>query len=88
MPWSLHSEVLPDSLLQLFYLSRRSILKQEMIQTPEGDGCGDLVAKLCPTLCDPMDCSPSGSSVHRIFQARMLEWVSVSISRGPFRPRY
>ena len=33
------------------------------------------VALSCPTLCDPMDCSPPGSSVHGIFQARMLEWV-------------
>ena len=36
------------------------------------------VAKLCLTLCDPMDCSPPGSSVHGIFQARILEWVSIS----------
>ena len=33
------------------------------------------VAQSCPTLCDPMDCSPPGSSVHGIFQARILEWV-------------
>ena len=36
----------------------------------------------CPTLCDPMDCSPPGSSVHGIFQARVLEWVAISFSRG------
>ena len=35
------------------------------------------VAQLCPTLSDPMDCSPPGSSVHGIFQARALEWVPV-----------
>ena len=34
-----------------------------------------MVAHLCPTLCDPMDCSPPGSSVHGIFQARILEWL-------------
>ena len=33
------------------------------------------VAQSCPTLSDPMDCSPPGSSVHGIFQARVLEWV-------------
>ena len=33
------------------------------------------VTQSCPTLCDPMDCSPPGSSVHGIFQARVLEWV-------------
>ena len=38
------------------------------------------VAQSCPTLCDPMDCSPSGSSVHGIFQARILEWVAISFS--------
>ena len=41
----------------------------------------------CPTLCDPMGCSPPGSSVHGIFQARILEWVAISSSRGFFRPR-
>ena len=41
-----------------------------------------LSAQLCPTLCNPMDCSPPGSSVHGILQARMLEWVIISSSRG------
>ena len=40
------------------------------------------VAQLCPTLCDPMDCSPPGSSDHGIFQARILEWVAISFARG------
>ena len=39
-----------------------------------------LGTKSCPTLCDPMDCSPPGSSVHGIFQARILEWVAISSS--------
>ena len=38
------------------------------------------VALLCPTLCDPIDCSPPGSSVHEILQARILEWVAISSS--------
>ena len=46
-----------------------------------------LVAQLCPTLCDPMDCSPSDYSDHGIFQARILEWVAISFSRGSSRPR-
>ena len=37
--------------------------------------------------CDPMDCSPSGSSVHGTLQARILEWVANPFSRGSFRPR-
>ena len=41
----------------------------------------------CPTLCDPMDCSSPGSSVHRILQARILEWVATSSSRGFSGPR-
>ena len=45
------------------------------------------VAQLCPNLCDPMDCSPPGSSVHGIFQARVLEWVAISFSRGSSWPR-
>ena len=36
-----------------------------------------LVARLCPTVCDPMDCSPSGRSVHGVLQARVLEWVAI-----------
>ena len=39
-----------------------------------------LVAQLCPTLCDPMDCSPPGSFVHGIFQARVLEWDAIAFS--------
>ena len=46
-----------------------------------------LVAQLCLTLCSPMDCSPPGSSVHGIFQARILEWVAISYSRGSSWPR-
>ena len=34
----------------------------------------------CPTLCDPMDCSLPGSSIHGIFQARVLEWVAIAFS--------
>ena len=49
--------------------------------------CCVLVAQLCPTLCDPMDCNPPASSVHKIFQARILEWVAISFSRGSSQPR-
>ena len=45
-----------------------------------------LVAQSRPTLCDPMDCSPPGSSVHWILQARVLEWVAVPSSRGSSQP--
>ena len=39
------------------------------------------VGQSYPTLCDPMDCSPPGFSIHRIFQARVLEWVAISFSK-------
>ena len=44
-------------------------------------------AQSCLTLCDPMDCSPSSSSVHGILQARILEWVAICFSRGSSWPR-
>ena len=45
------------------------------------------VTQSCPTLCDPVDCSLPGSSVYEIFQARVLEWVAISFSRGSSQPR-
>ena len=44
-------------------------------------------SQLCPTLCNPIDCSPPGSSVHGIFQARVLEWAAIPFSRGSSLPR-
>ena len=46
------------------------------------------ITKPCPILCGPMDCSPPGSSVHGILQARILEQVVISYSRGSSCPRY
>ena len=45
------------------------------------------VSQSCLTLCDPMDCSLPDSSVHGIFQARVLEWVAISCARGSSQPR-
>ena len=55
-------------------LHHYEILESEVIQS-------------CPTLRHPMDCSLPGSSVRGIFQARVLEWVSISFSRGSSQPR-
>ena len=41
-----------------------------------------LLLQLCPTICDPMDCNPPGSSAHEIHQVRILEWVAMLSSRG------
>ena len=46
-----------------------------------------VVTQLCLALCDPMDWSLPGSSIHGIFRARVLEWVAISFSRGSSRPR-
>ena len=45
------------------------------------------ITQSCPTLCDPVDGSLPGSSINGILQARILEWVSISISRGSSQPR-
>ena len=47
-----------------------------------------LVCQSCLTLCDPTDCSPPGSSVHGILQARILEWVAISFSRQEYWSGY
>ena len=54
---------------------------------PKG-GHGGLVAKPCPTLCNPKDHSLPGSSVHGIFQTRIPLWVAISFSRGSSQPRH
>ena len=43
------------------------------------------VTQLCPTLSDPVDCSPPGSSIHGILQARILEWVAIAFSSDPLK---
>ena len=53
--------------------------------SPTWSSC--LVIQSCPTLSDPMDCSPSGSSVHGILQERILVWVAISFSRRSSRAR-
>ena len=49
--------------------------------------CKVLVAQSCPTLCNPMDCSTSGSSVHGILQIKILEWATIPFSRESSQPR-
>ena len=72
----LHQSTCPvslDTLIRLIFLSQNL---GHFIQVSE-------IAQSCPTPCDPMDCSPPGSSVHGIFQARVLEWVAISFSKTP-----
>ena len=72
------------TLVQLnYWLIRSSQLKYTLIWT----SVLCLVTHWGPTLCDPMDCSLPGSSVHGILQARTLEWVAIPFSRGCSWPR-
>ena len=57
------------------------------IRNLDGSGGGGFVAQSWPTLCDPMDCSLPGSSIHGILSARVLEWVAIPFSRGSSQPR-
>ena len=59
--------------------------KNQHWEKPDCGACS--VAQLCLTLCSPMDCSPPGSSVHGIILARILEWVTISSSRGSSQSR-
>ena len=62
-------------------LSTRVHLAKAMIFPAVMDGCAAAkVLQSCPTLCDLMNCSPPGSSIHGIFQARVLEWVAIAFS--------
>ena len=78
-------------------MSKLPLLRATVLIQPLHGSDGDIegwrwkseseVAQSCLTLCDPMDCSPLGSSVHGIFQASVLEGVAISFSRGSSRPR-
>ena len=66
---------------------RTSMEAQGSLLTPSRVSIETEIAQSCLTLCDPMACSPPGSSVHGISQAKILEWVAISSSRGSSRPR-
>ena len=73
------------SLLRNFYFLKqyKKYKKQSVVSPQHVCVCMGLVAQLCLILCDPIDCSPPGSSLSMgIFQARILEWVAISSSRG------
>ena len=79
------------SLLHLCWCSSSTLYKPAcLFQLPNVSSTDLLwseVSQSCPTLCDPMDCSLPGSSIHGLLQARVLEWVAISFSRGSSRPR-
>ena len=67
-----------------FRLTRSLLLQLQHLQT---EVKWSEVTQLCPTLCDPMDCSLLRSSIHGTFQTRVLEWVAISFSRGSSPPK-
>ena len=69
---------------EIFYVKYFHPVLWIILYSPERCTC--VCAQSCPTLCDPIDCSPPGSSVHSILQARMLEWVAIPFSRGSSWP--
>ena len=69
------------------WLPQESSEKREREKESSSEKVKVLAAQSCPTLCDPMDCSLPGSSVHRILQARILEWVAISFPGGSSQPR-
>ena len=88
--WLVHfpscERLVPVSLVELrSQCSKRCLRSQD--RDPVLQGCGCLVARSCLTLCDPMDCSSPDSSLHWIYQARILEWVAISFSGGSSQPR-
>ena len=89
----------PDRFIREFYQMFQELTQslwktQDHVKNPASPWCKNqkcsvlvLVTQSCPTLCDPMDCSPPGSCIHEIFQARILEWVAISFCRGSSQPR-
>ena len=64
-------------------MSEKSLVKDTTVMW----GLKVLVTQLCLTLCNPLDCSPPGSSVHGILQARILEQAAIPFPRGSSRTR-
>ena len=77
----------PGKLEKGKYLRREKIFWKDRHKILYVVTVGVLVAQSCPTLCESMDCSPLGSSVHGTFQARILEWVTMPSSRGSSQDR-
>ena len=90
---SASASVLPMNIQALFPVWLTGLISllprgsQESSLAPQLSEWVSAVAQLCPTLCDPMDYSLPGSSLHGILQARILEWVAISFSRGSSWPR-
>ena len=76
---------MPEYFWSVIYLSY--LVVSCLLRTKNCCSAGMLSLQLCLTLCDPMHCSPPGSSVHGISQARILEWLAISSSKGSSQSR-
>ena len=78
------SKSYPKSINKRVILSVKTIFKDLIKNSTQSWYKGNMcsVIQLYPTLCDSMDCTPRGSSIHVIFQKRILEWGAISYSRG------
>ena len=84
------SGYMPSSSIFSFTKSLHTVLHSGYINVHSQQQCKKSeseVAQLCPTVCDPMDCSLPGSSIRGILHARVLEWVAISFSRRSSQPR-
>ena len=94
--WAYHSEKsvkffyleFSHYLFPFFFLSLSLLFLPPLLLNPPESEKKVLGTQLSLTLCNPMDCSPPGSFVHEISQARILEWVAIPFSRGSSQPRY
>ena len=82
-----YAHILLDSGLERMFSDSVDVIKAWTLESGSMPGPYCLLPQSCPTLCDPVDYSPPGSSVHGIFQARILEWVAISYSRGSSQSR-
>ena len=86
MPYAVHWMDLEIVILSEISQKKTNIIWHHLyVESKESES---EVAQSCLTLFDPVDCSLPGSSIHGILQARILEWVAISFSRGSSRPRY
>ena len=65
----------------VMWMDLDSVIQTEINQKNKYGMCVKLIQS-CPSVCDPVDCSPPGSSVHGTLQARILKWVTMPLSRG------
>ena len=88
IPWNTHSSILSWKIPLIEKSGALQSVGLDMTEcTHTHNKSENEITQSCLTLWDPMECSLQGSSVHGIFQARLLEWVAISFSRRSSQPR-